>query len=140
ATGATLEQARRETGLLAKRLASTYGLKDGPGFTVDAMLDDAVRDVRPALSLLLAAVSFLLLIACVNLSNLFGARATTRRGEFAVRLALGASRGRLIAQAIAEAAPVLVLGGVLGVTLARALVGGFVASAPPGLPRLDGIQ
>ena len=136
----TVDQARRETSALAKRLGSMYRWNDGAGFTVDPMLDDAVRDVRPALSLLLGAVSFLLLIACVNLSNLFGARATARSGEFAVRLALGASRSRLIAQAIAEAAPVLIVGGVLGVVVAQWAVRAFVAAAPPGLPRVDTIE
>jgi putative ABC transport system permease protein len=134
---ATLDQARREAAALAERLAKTYG--GNAGMTVDSMLDDAVRDVRPALSLLLGAVSFLLLIACVNLSNLFAARARARRGEFALRLALGASRERLIGQAIAEAAPVLVLGGVLGVILAEWAVRVFVATAPAGLPRVDSI-
>jgi predicted permease len=95
--------------------------------------------VRPALRLLLGAVSFLLLIACVNLSNLFGARATTRRAEFAVRLALGASRTRLMAQAIAEAAPLLLVGGLLGVLFARWAVGVFVSNAPAGLPRIESI-
>src|SRR2546423_8890356 len=90
--------------------------------------------------LLLGAVSFPLLIACVNLSNLFGARATGRSGEFAVRLALGATRSRLIAQAIAEAAPVLVSGGVLGVVVAQWAVRAFVASAPAGLPRVETIS
>jgi putative ABC transport system permease protein len=134
---ATLEQARHEAALLAERLAKTYG--GNAGMTVDSMLDDAVRDVRPTLILLLGAVSFLLLIACVNLSTLFGARASARSGEFAVRLALGASRQRLIAQAIAEAAPVLVLGGVLGVALARWTVRAFVVTAPAGLPRVESI-
>ena len=136
---ATLEQARREAAALAKRLAAAYSGNEGPGMTVDSMLDDAVRDVRPALSLLLGAVSFLLCIACVNLSNLFAARASARRGEFAVRLALGASRKRLIAQAVAEAAPVLFLGGVLGVALAEWAVRALVVSAPAGLPRLESI-
>lgn len=134
---ATLEQARREAAALAKRLASTYG--GNAGMTVDSMLDDAVRDVRPTLTLLLGAVLFLLLIACVNLSTLFGARATARSGEFAVRLALGASRKRLIAQAIAEAAPVLLLGGALGVVAAEWAVRVFVAAAPAGLPRVESI-
>jgi putative ABC transport system permease protein len=136
---ATLEQARHAAAALAKRLAATTSSNERTGITVDSMLEDAVRDVRPALNLLLGAVSFLLLIACVNLSNLFGARATARGGEFAVRLALGASRPRLIAQAIAEAAPVLVLGGVLGVALAEWAVRAFVATAPAGLPRVDSI-
>jgi predicted permease len=137
AAGATLDQARREAAVLAERLATTYG--GNAGMTVDSMLDDAVRDVRPTLTLLLGAVSFLLLIACVNLSTLFGARASARRGEFAVRLALGASRRRLIAQAIAEAAPVLLLGGVFGVALAKWAVRALVATAPAGLPRVESI-
>lgn len=135
----TLDRARRETAALAKRLATASRDNVGAGFTVDAMLDDAVRDVRPALTLLLGAVSFLLLIACVNLSNLFGARASARSGEFAVRLALGASRSRLIAQAIAEAAPVLMLGGVFGVALAQGAVRLFIVAAPVGLPRAESI-
>jgi putative ABC transport system permease protein len=137
--GVTLEQGRREAAALAKRLGASYPWNAGAGFSVDAMLDDAVRDVRPTLVLLLGAVSFLLGIACVNLSNLFGARARARSGEFAVRLALGASRGRLIMQAIAEATPVLVLGGVLGVAVAGWAVRAFVATAPAGLPRVASI-
>lgn len=137
--GATLDQTRREVTALAARLANTYRWNRGAGMTVDSMLDDAVRDVRPALTILLGAVVFLLLVACVNLSNLFGARAAARGGEFAVRLALGASRQRLVAQAIAEAAPVLVLGGVLGVALAEWAVRAFIATAPAGLPRVESI-
>ena len=136
----SVDQARREVAALAKRLGSAYQWNAGAGFTVDSMLDDAVRSVRPALNLLLGAVSFLLLIACVNLSNLFGARATGRSGEFAVRLALGATRPRLIAQAIAEAAPILLIGGVLGVLVSQWAVHAFVASAPAGLPRVETIS
>jgi predicted permease len=135
----TLDQARRQVAALAERLAAAHRGNAGTGMTVDSMLDDAVRDVRPVLLLLLGAVSFLLAIACVNLSNLFAARASGRRGEFAVRLALGASRARLIAQAVAEAAPVLLLGGLLGVVLAVWAVRTFVAAAPAGLPRVESI-
>jgi putative ABC transport system permease protein len=135
----SLDQARREAAALATRLGNSYAWNKGAGFTVDSVLDDAVRTVRPMLILLLGAVSFLLLIACVNLSNLFGGRATARASEFAVRLALGASRTRLIAQAVAEALPILVLGGVLGVVVAQAAVAAFVANAPNGLPRLESI-
>jgi putative ABC transport system permease protein len=138
APGATLEQARREAAALAKRLALT--IREYPSLSVDSMLDDAVSDVRPALVLLLGAVSFLLLIACVNLSNLFAARASTRSGEFAVRLALGASRRRLIAQAIAEATPVLALGAVLGVVMALWTVQLFVSASPAEIPRLESIS
>ena len=94
--------------------AATGGGSD-VGMTVDPMLDDMVRDIRPILMLLLGAVLLFLVIACVNLANLFGARASARRGEYAVRLALGASRARLTAQAVAESAPVLIVGGVVGV-------------------------
>jgi putative ABC transport system permease protein len=135
----TLDQARRETAALAERMARTYRGNEGAGMIVDSMLDDAVRDVRPTLTLLLGAVSFLLLIACANLSNLFAARATARRGEFAVRLALGASRMRLLAQTVAEASPVLLLGGLSGVVVAGLVVRVFVANVPAGLPRVESI-
>jgi putative ABC transport system permease protein len=140
APGVTVAQARRAANGMAKRLADAYRVNVGAGFFVDAMLDDATREVRPILTLLLAAVSFFLAIACVNLSNLFGAHANARRGEFAVRLALGATRQRLIAQAIAESVPILSLGGVLGVGLAVIAVRLFVASSPAGVPRLDNIE
>jgi putative ABC transport system permease protein len=139
AIGVTLSQARQASAALAHRLADTYGINIGVGFIVDSMLDDAIRDVRPILTVLLAAVSLLLAIACVNLSSLFGARASARRGELAVRLALGATRTRLIAQAIAEAVPILALGGALGIAMAWWSVRLFVVSAPMGVPRIENI-
>lgn len=135
---ATLEEARLLSYALAERIGRMSG-SDNRGFAVDPMLADAVRGVRPGLTLLLGAVSLLLLIACVNLSNLCGARARARRAEFAVRLAIGASRQRLIAQACAESVPVLVLGGILGVALAAWAVRAFVVAAPAGIPRLDNV-
>ena len=139
APGVMLSGAREASSALARRLADTYGVNPGPGFIVDSMLDDATREVRPILTVLLAAVSLLLAIACVNLSTLFGARASARHGELAVRLALGATRTRLIAQAIAEAIPILTLGGVLGVALAWWSIQLFVVSAPAGMPRIENI-
>ena len=138
----TVDQARRQAVALATRLGKEYHpmtWQNGPAYAVDAMLDDTVRPVRSALQLLLGAVTFVLLIACVNLSNLFGARATARSNEFALRLALGASQARLVAQAVAESLPALVVGGMLGILAARAAIVSFVASAPAGLPRLDSI-
>ena len=136
----TLDQARREAAALAKRLGELYiAWNAGAGFTVDSMLDDAVRDVRPALSsparrgLVPAAHRVREPVESVRRAS------TARSGEFAVRLALGASRARLIAQAIAEAVPVLVLGGVLGVAVAEWAVRAFVANAPAGLPRVESI-
>jgi len=139
ASGVTLDGARREVSALAARLVKTVRSNDNAGMTVDSLLDDAIRDIRPALTLLLGAVSLLLIIACVNLSTLFGARASSRRGEYAVRLALGASRNRLIAQAMAEAAPVLGLGGAFGALAAVWIVRIFVATAPAGVPRIENI-
>ncbi|HEY2378195.1 MAG TPA: ABC transporter permease [Gemmatimonadaceae bacterium] len=139
APGATLPEARQAATSLAKRLAATYGVNVGAGMIVDSMLDDATREVRPFLTLLLAAVSFLLAIACLNLSSLFGARASARRGELAVRLALGATRPRVIAQAIAEAVPILALGAVLGVAVAQWAVRLFVMGVPAGVPRIENV-
>jgi predicted permease len=135
----TIDQARAATAALARRLGNTYRWNADAGFEIDSMLDDAVAAVRPTLRLLLGAVSFLLLIACVNLSNLFSARANARSSEFAVRLALGASRARLVAQAVAEALPILAIGGLLGIVLAQLAISAFVASAPQGLPRVESI-
>ena len=137
APGVTLAESRSASSALARRLTATYGVHFG--FIVDSMLDDATREARPILTVLLAAVSLLLAIACVNLSTLFGARARTRRGELAVRLALGATRSRLVAQAIAEAVPILALGGVLGVALAWWAVQLFALSVRAGVPRIDNI-
>ena len=85
--------------------------KRGRSTLVESMLDSLTRDIRPPLIALLAASLCLLLIACLNLSSLLGGRAAGRRSEFAVRLALGASRSRLVRQAIAEVLPMLAIGG-----------------------------
>ncbi len=137
---ATLEQARVDMEGVATRLAAASPQSNRDvRVTIEPMLADAVRGVRPTLVVLLGAVMCLLLIACLNLSNLLGARAAARSGEFAVRLALGASRGRLLAQAVAEVAPVLFIGGTLGVLAATWGVRAFVAAAPSGVPRLESV-
>jgi putative ABC transport system permease protein len=137
---ATLTRAQADLDAIAKRLEASYPLTNRDrGVAVEPMLESTVRDVRPALIALLAASSCLLLIACLNLSNLLGARAAARSGEFAVRLALGASRGRLVAQAIAEVMPLLAIGGLLGIAVATFGVRAFVALSPPGVPRLESV-
>jgi putative ABC transport system permease protein len=138
--GVDLRQAQTELDTLAARLAQAYPASNRElGFELAPLRDDSVRGVRPALYVLLGAVSCLLLIACLNLANLLGVRAAGRSREFAVRLALGASRGRLALQALAEVAPVLLIGGVLGVAGAGGAVAAFIPAAPPGIPRLDTI-
>jgi len=104
--GVTIQQAQSEMSTISKRLEVEYPASNREvSVRVVPLMDETLQPVRPALYALLGAVSCLLLIACLDLSNLLSARAATRGREFALRVALGASRGRLAVQAIAEVAP-----------------------------------
>ncbi|MPY89906.1 MAG: FtsX-like permease family protein [Luteitalea sp.] len=103
------------------------------------MHDAIVGDASRAIWVLQAAVGLVLLIACANLANLVMARAESRRREFAVRAALGASRGRLLRQTMTEGVLLSVAGGVLGLWLARAAVQALVRAYPTSLPRTSDI-
>jgi putative ABC transport system permease protein len=109
------------------------------GLIVDSLQDDIAHAVKPALLAVLGAVLLVLAIACVNVVNLMLARSEQRRGEFAVRAALGASRVRIIRQLITESLLLAALGGTLGLGVAVAGVRALVALSPPGLPRVDAI-
>jgi putative ABC transport system permease protein len=97
--------------------------------------EDVVGSARPAVLMLLGAVGFVLLIACVNVANLLLARAEARRREFAIRLALGAARNRLIRQFLAEGMILVVLGAIAGVVLAKVGLGLVLAASPDSIPR-----
>jgi putative ABC transport system permease protein len=143
APGVTPEAARRELNVIAGRLAAAYP-QTNEGWSMFALplLDQLVGDVRPALTMLLAAAACVLLIGAANLANLFLVRNLTRERELAVRVALGATRGRLVRELMAEA---LVLGAgaaAIGVALAVAGVRALRALAPTGgfaLPRVGTI-
>jgi len=138
--GVTIQQAQSEMSTISKRLEVEYPASNREvSVRVVPLMDETLQPVRPALYALLGAVSCLLLIACLNLSNLLSARAATRGREFALRVALGASRGRLAVQAIAEVAPILVIGGAAGVILAAWMVRAFIPLAPASLPRAESI-
>src|SRR5262245_7528269 len=101
--------------------------------------DEVTRSVRPALLAILGAVALVLVIACVNVTNLLLARGVQRRGEFALRRALGAGRGRLVRQLLIESLLLAVIGGAVGMVVAMLGVRALVALSPPGLPRLGAI-
>jgi predicted permease len=135
-----LIQEYAKTGDGGRLAAGFWGAGSQPGIEVVPLLEDTIGAVRRPLYVLLGAVSCLLLIGCLNLANLVGARAASRTREFAVRLALGASRGRLVQQALVEVVPMVLGGGLAGGLLARAGLAAFVPFAPTVLPRVESIS
>jgi putative ABC transport system permease protein len=118
--GVSLRQAQAELDAISNRLAQQYPASDkGWGGIVVPLRDDLVSDVRPALLILLGAVSLVLLIACANVASLILSRTFSRRKESAVRAALGATRSRLLQQAFAETLLLAVVGGALGLVFAH---------------------
>jgi predicted permease len=104
-----------------------------------ALKEDTVREARPLLSILLAAVGLILLIACANLANLLLVRVAGRRREFGVRLALGAARRTMLRQLLTESLLLSAIGGLLGVALAMVLVHVAAVTMTDSLPRLNEI-
>jgi putative ABC transport system permease protein len=140
--GATVEQARTEMTGIAGRLARTHPRNTNWGATVVPVHEQVTGDARPALLVLLGAVGLLLLIACVNVANLLLARAATRHTEIAVRLALGATRGRLVRQMLTESLLLAIVAGVFGLALAVWGTDVLVRLLPAdlALPRLDEVR
>jgi putative ABC transport system permease protein len=141
APGLTLAQAQTQLSLIAARLAKEYPDADAErGVVTHPIQADLVGETRPTLLLLLGAVTLVLLISCVNVASLLLARGVSRERELALRVALGASRGRLIRQCLTESGVLGLAGGALGVLLAVAGVRPFLAKWPGGLPRAEDVQ
>jgi putative ABC transport system permease protein len=137
--GPTLERAATEMAGIAKQLEQEFPQNKGLSAKVVPVQDYLVGDLRPALLILLGAVAFVLLIACVNIANLMLARATARQQEFAVRSAMGAGRGRLLVQLSLESLPIAIFGGAAGVMLASWGIKLLESLIPSDLPRFNPI-
>lgn len=140
APGSSIESARRDMAAISRRLGDAYpeSNKDWD-VTIVPILDQIVGKLRPALMALMAAVVFVLLIACANVANLTLARGYARAREVAVRGALGAGRRRIALQMLTENVVIALIGGAVGVAIATLGVKGLRALAPANLPRLDEI-
>jgi len=135
---ATIEQARAEMDSIGARIADAYpDSNKGWGVSIVRFADSVVGpQLQRSLYVLLAAVGMLLLIGCANLANLTLARGTSREREVAVRAALGAGRGRLIRQFLAENILLAVIGGCAGIALGYGMIAALKAQLPPfTLPR-----
>jgi putative ABC transport system permease protein len=138
--GVTLEQVRSEMKTIAARLEKLYpATTAGTGVAVRPLLENLLGNYRTSLALLLGAVGVVLLIACANLANLLAARGAARVREFAIRAAMGASRGQIIRQLLIESFAISIIGGALGVVFATWGRDALVAFAPVGAPRFEGI-
>ncbi len=136
--GASQAQAQSELNVIAQWLQKQYPIDDQDrGFRLQPLTTALLGDQRVGLRMMLAAVGFLLLIACANIANLQLARSRTRQKEIAMRAALGASPSRIVRQLLAENVVLGLAGAVVGVLLAYWTVAWIIAHGPAGMPRLD---
>jgi len=139
--GISVSQAETEMRQIAAQLEKEYpAVNSGHGVLTQALQTSVVHDVRSTLLVLMGAVGFVLLIACVNVANLSLARSLVRQQEMGIRMALGAGRGRLIRQSLSESLLLSILGGLAGILVARLLLSALISLAPPNLPRLADVQ
>jgi predicted permease len=140
--GVRLEAAQADIDRVAEQLRTDFPEVMGETERVFIIpyLDQLIGNVRPALLVLAGAVGVVLLIACANLANLLLARATRREREFALRVALGAGRGRIVRQLITESAVLATVGGALGLAAAHWGLSLLISFRPSELPRLDAVH
>lgn len=136
--GVSLEKAQAEMKMIAARLAKTYPDSNGKiGTNVKQLLENQVGDYRASLTFLLGAVGIVLLIGCANLANLLAARGAARSREFAIRIAIGATRWQIIKQLLIESLVLALAGGILGLCLAAWGRDLLVALSPPDVKRFQ---
>ncbi len=142
ADGATMASAQQQATAVSEDLARRFPLHGTAGirWRVEPMHGDLVEDVKPAILALMGAVVFVLLIACANVANLLLLRGSHRAREMAVRTALGASRGALIRQMLAESLFLAVAGGAIGLYVADSGVALLAALAPANTPLADAVS
>ncbi|HZU26795.1 MAG TPA: ABC transporter permease [Bryobacteraceae bacterium] len=138
--GVTTRQAQAEFDVLAKDLNAGGVRYWGDGIRIVKASGAAVENLRPALLMLFAAVACVLLIACANIAGLMWSRQTGRRRETAIRAALGASRGRLVREALAESAIISITGSALGLVAAHWLLRALEALSPIGFDELGDVH
>jgi putative ABC transport system permease protein len=141
--GAGIDRAARELDVIARSPVPEFSRPPWSALTqgliVRSLQEELTRGVKSALLAVLGAVMLVLVIACVNVTNLLLARGAQRRGEFAMRAALGAGRSRLVRQVLTESLLLAVLGGALGMVVAQGGIQALVALSPAGLPRVGEI-
>jgi predicted permease len=138
--GATLERANAEMAPVMDGLAREFPASDrNRAYVTTPLVDSVVGDLRPILLIVMSATALLLLLACVNVTNLLLARGAARAREMAVRVAIGAPRGRIVRQLLTESVVLASAGAVLGAALAYVGVRALLALGASKLPRLDAV-
>ena len=138
--GVTLQQAREDMDRVSRDLTAAYpDANSGKKANVLSLKDEMIGDMGPVLFILLGAVAFVLLISCVNVANLLLARSTARQNEFAIRMALGAGQHRVVRQLLTESLLLSLVGGALGLLVAKFGTTAALAAVPRALPRSEDI-